>query len=246
MCSLKNEDQKSEEKKQKRIAPYVSFTTFINTITGLASTHPNRIDRSVFQGQSGGVVNQLLTSYRFLDLCDDHGQPSDALKGLWKADENERKKLIKAIIQEHYPTLVQLNLAKASPAQIGEEIEKTGATGATRVKSVGFFLKAAKYAGMELSPLLGRQTRDANGQSSVVRRRRRSKPTIPRTQGLEHEQAHEQTEGSESKEIKLPTGGTLRLTATAKFLSLGTKDRAFVFQLVDLMNNHEKSESENK
>ena len=77
----------------------------------------------------------------------------------------------------YYRTLIALDLTRTSPRQLDEAMRKYGLTGATHKKAVSFFLQAAQYGSVPISPLLKAKTRiggrgtPAPGGSKLRRRR---------------------------------------------------------------------------
>jgi len=135
--------------------PYVSFVTFINSINRLRDIGvPNRIDASVFPGQSGSGVAALLGTFRYLKLIDDAGSPEDSFRQLVEADDKNRGAILKPILQERYGFITNANfdLATASARQVEEAFRSQGIDGSTVTKSVSFFLSAANMAGLATSP----------------------------------------------------------------------------------------------
>lgn len=216
-------------------AVYVAWTTFKNALDQLAQGIPNRIDRSVFPGLSGGVQAQLLAGMRFLGLIDADGKPQPVLKRLAVTDEAARKHELQALLEERYSQLFALDLTKTTPSELGEQMtESYNVTGATREKAVRFFLGAAEYLEISLSPLFGKTKRGRGGASTSPRRRR----TQRLRSAAGSNGANPQGDGT-SKTVTLKSGGELTLSATIDLFSLTTEDRKFVFELIDRMDSYE-------
>ena len=141
---------------KKLLPPYLSYKTFSNFIEGLKVTTPARIDKSVMPSLSGANQSWLIGTLKYMKLMTEDGVPSVQLTKLAKAQNDERKKLLREILVSSYPFLFSepFNLRSATPRQIEEEFNKTAATGDTVKRCIAFFLKAAKDAGIELSPYL--------------------------------------------------------------------------------------------
>jgi hypothetical protein len=143
------------EQNGKQTPPYISFATFDNFINGLGeSTVPDKIDSSLMRTLSGSARSGLMVALRYLKLIDEDGNTLPDLEKLAKLQGPERAKALAVVLGGAYGFFRSgnLDLTRATPAQLAEAIGAEGATGGTRDKAVGFFLKAAEAAGMPLSP----------------------------------------------------------------------------------------------
>jgi hypothetical protein len=202
---------------------------------------PNRIDRSAFPGQSGAGQQQILMAFRFFHLIDEGSKPTEGLHLIAVKDEKARKAALKKMIEGRYSDLFALNLLKTTPAELGEQMTKSyNVTGDTRVKATRFFLAAAEYLGIDVSPLLMKSS--GNGSSAPRRRRGPARTRTPEVEDdpVERAPLPPATEVGESHSIKLKGGGTLTLSASAKFFSLEPTERNFVFLLLDKLRDHEQ------
>src|SRR3989442_1209300 len=126
---------------EKATAAYVAWGTVRNSLDGFSQAVPNRIDRTVFPGLSGGTQSQLLAALKFLGLITSEGKPTPALHGVAVPDEAARKKKLEAIIRDKYADLFSLDLMKTTPALLEEKMrESYNVSGSTRDKAVRFFL----------------------------------------------------------------------------------------------------------
>lgn len=223
-------------------AVYVGWTTFKNALDQLAQGIPNRIDRTCFPGQAGGVQSQLLAALKFLGLTDDEGKPSHSLHALAVGDEAARKEQLKKILQDRYVELFALDLTKTTPAQLSETMAASyNVSGETREKAIRFFLTAASYAGIAMSNLL-LKAKPSTTNGSASRRRRPSRPReriLGSEEEAEYVEAIEKIPAGEFRSVALKSGGTLTLSASAKFMSLSSADRNFVFGLIDKLEEYE-------
>jgi hypothetical protein len=224
-------------------AVYVPWRTMANTLDALAAHMPNRIDKSAFPGQSGTIQAQLLIAFRFLGFIDGDGRPTSTLHSVAVSDETARKAALKKVLEDKYADLFALNLTKTTPAEFAEQMTKSyNVSGDTRLKATRFFLAAAAYLDIPVSPLLLRDKTKVNGSSTT--RRRRSVPRDDRPQtAMEEEQAALDAEVSrvmESRSVRLTSGGVLTLSATTQFMSLSRDDRNFVFGLIDKLEEYEQ------
>ena len=181
--------------------PYPSFRTLIQDLHEHGPL-PSRIDRSVLTRFSGITGTQLLTALRFLSLIDEHGHPTDRLNELVGSYETDAwPGRVSEMLREQYAPLFSLDLASASASHFSETFRKTfqGAESVQR-KAVGFFLGAAKEAGIVISErvLEGRKPRPLNGSTSP-RRRRSAATASPATVVNDSIETHDENAGWEDR-----------------------------------------------
>jgi len=112
---------------------------------------PGRIDKTYLVGMAGGTQNQLKHAMRSLGLLGEDGKtPTQALIDLAKKPD-ERPQLVAGILRERYPTLVGLG-QDATKGQLDEALGEYKLNGVTARKAATFFVSAATYAGIPLSP----------------------------------------------------------------------------------------------
>jgi len=217
-----------EAENTKQIAPYVPFTTFSSALDHLRDIGiPNIIDRAVFPSYSGLVQGQIIGALKFLQLIDDHGRATADLTRL--IDNKERKAALKDILNKRYSELLSLDLTKISPTQLDSALSKYKVSGTTHQKAKSFFLKAAQLAEIPLSPLLTRKTR-----SPSVKKRR----TISREE-ISSDNIDQNPGSGTSKTVTLRSGGVLTLSLTANMFDLDSKDREFVFGIIDKIQSYD-------
>jgi hypothetical protein len=156
---------------------------------------------------------------------DDDYCPTAAVREL-TANRDARRPLLRTLIEKRYQRLIALDLNRTSPRQLEEAMREYGLSGATHKKALSFFLQAARYAGIPMSPLLKARTRTAG----FGHRRAPATPAPPATP----------PSAPMTKSIRLRTGGTLTLTASLDLFSLGAEDRAFVFDLIDRLQQYDR------
>ena len=208
------------------VVPYVPFKTFLAALDTLERGIPNQLDRSVWPSYSGAIQGQLLGAFRYLGLMDDDYCPTAAVREL-AANRDARRPLLRTLIEKRYQRLIALDLNLTSPRQLDEAMREYGLSGATHKKALSFFLQAARYAGIPMSPLLKAKTRTAGFGHH---RAPAAMPALPATRAA----------APLTKSIRLRTGGTLTLTASLDLFSLGADDRAFVFDLIDRLQQYER------
>jgi hypothetical protein len=234
---------------QKRPAAYVPWATFLNALEQLSKGMPSRIDRSVFPGLAWTPQTQLFAALRFFGLLKGEDEPTPLLDDLVKGTPEERKaKLIKVIING-YSDLTAIDLTKATRSHFEEKLgELYNVTGDTRIKSIRFFLCAAEYAGIALSPFILPQ-KGPNGatrkpRSSTPRPRTAKKPQAQPPPAGSNEPV--KPSGGESKTVHLASGGTLTVSATSSFFSLNAADRQFYVEIVDKLEAYEANSKKSK
>lgn len=222
----------AEESTSGPVPPYMSFATLLNQVERMEREGtPARIDGSYLVGMAGGTRNQFKMGLRSLGLIDESDQVTDAMVRLAKRPE-ERKALLAAILQERFPSLVKLD-ENATRGQLDEVLAGYGLGVDTRRKAASFFVAAATYAGIELSPHI----RPAKGVNSAAARRPsgarrpRKRSPAPATQPApSHSNAHE---------IRLKSGGQVTLSVSVNVMELSVDDREFIFHLIDKLRAYE-------
>jgi hypothetical protein len=231
--------------KAETVPVYLSFKTFQSAVQGLR-THglPDSLDRTAFGSRSGAEQTQILSAFRFMGLLNEANRTQDTLRALVSKKENttEEKHILTLLLQQKYANAFALNLEAATPAQLDKAIGDYGATGATRDRSVRFFIKACEYCGIKLSArLTARKPRSTSGgstngdeqaeQQSHERTGRRRRP-------------HFQLPASTNiKTISLPNvGGTLTVGGTFNYFELEGEERDLVLGIIDMLKKFEKAQ----
>jgi hypothetical protein len=224
--------------KEQKASVYVGWTTFKNCVMdALAKSMPNVIDKSVFSGQAGGVQSQLMAAVKFLDLIDEKGTPKKALEDLAVSDGPARKQVLARILKTRYAAVFAVGLDKATPKQLSDAMATAyGVGGDTLEKSVRFFLAAAKYAEIPVSPHLQKNVTTALRRRPNGSRKPRSEATPPILPTISTVPT-----GGASRTIALASGGNVSVTVSVDVFSLTENDRKFVFGLIDTLTNYEKA-----
>src|ERR1700733_9556715 len=84
---------------------YVPYATFVSALDSLKRDGvpgTGKIDKSLWDTQSGAIQGQLLIAFRFLGLIDEHNRVLPALPPLVEASPEDRKPLLKKIIEDKY------------------------------------------------------------------------------------------------------------------------------------------------
>lgn len=229
----------AEETKDKKTMPaYVPFRTFLNAIESLEHGVPNVIDRTVWPTFSGLYQSQTLGAFRFLGLIDQNGKPTPDLSKLVE-DKANRKQHLRKNLEQSYAALIKGDLTKMTPASFNAAMEVYGASGETHRKVISFFLQAAKYAGLPLSPYVIKQTRN------VATTRKRRGPSVNSPKGFYvHEMKGVADNGTTThtgpaKTIQLGRGVNLTISCSADTFAMTSDDRAFVMKLLAEVEDYE-------
>jgi hypothetical protein len=99
-----------------------------------------------------------MTALKVLTLVDADGHPSEELEDLVHAEGDDRRALIRRILERFYVPVFDLDLARASKGQFHEAFRSFGTKEGVLTKCEAFFIRAAQAAGIELSKriLVGR------------------------------------------------------------------------------------------
>ncbi len=217
---------------------YVPYATMISSFESLRTNGIPKsgvIDKSIWDSQSGTIQAQLILAYRFLGLIDDSKKVLPPLPRLVDASPDERKPLLKAIIEEKYHSVIAIGLTTISPAQFEEAFRKFDISGSTLDRAVRFFVKSCSELGI---PIGKRFLERAKPTGARKKRQPGEKPVAkvatPSTAGV--------VVHGTSRTINLKSGGTLTLSATLDLFSLNAFDRAYVFKFIDELEKYEQPE----
>jgi hypothetical protein len=233
------------------IPPYLSFTTFQAAISGLrAHGLPDKLDRSAWTSRSGAEQGQIVSGLKFLGLIDKDGITQQALRDLVSKPPGspDEKAFMSELIRSRYSEIFDsLDVKSATPKQLEDAIANYGPTGATKGRAVRFFIKAAGFSEIPLSPRLtrGLRTRSAPliGQGELGK----ELPAPPRPRRRRRAVSSEDNTGEEGygSAVKTVTlrlaGGELTLSGTFNPLELEGDERALVYGIVDLMKAYERA-----
>lgn len=221
---------------KKPTVPYPPFKTFLATLDSFAQFMPNRIDPSVWTSYSGGMRSQLLSTYKFFGLIKDDGTPMPELKKL--ADEkDQRPVLLRDFLKHGYSDLMKLDLTRATPQSFDAEFRKYGLDGDTHRKAIAFFLQAAKFCQIHLSPLLTKR-----GSLTSTRRTRRT-PASRSDDGVGTEVNRgfvvpQPIGAGPSRQFSLPNGTVITLGTSVDAFHMPVEDRKIVFALLEQLEGY--------
>jgi len=217
--------------RDRRPPPYLPFGSFLTALDQLAQAVPNLIRKDVFPSHSGLLQGQVISALKFFDLIDEHGMPrGNKLERLALEDTNQRRASLRLLLKAGYAEVIKLDLAKVTPSQLDSAFGAYGVNGDTKKKAKIFFLQAAKFAELGLSPLLLRRGR---APLSSKKRTPLQQPVSDRQINL----ADNHRSGT-SKTIELKSGATLTVTVSGNLLELDSADRELVYGIMDQIRSH--------
>jgi Family of unknown function (DUF5343) len=223
----------NDESDKKPTVAYVPFKTFMSAIDALKPRVPVNINRTVWPSQSGVTVSQILGAFKFLGLISQTGEPASELHTLVE-NEGSRKTIIRKLLLHRYSPLITNDLAKMDSRTLENAMRQYQVTGATLQKAITFFLQAARFAEIPLSPYLAKKTR---GPSN--RKKKNPNFRLGTQEELGEPKFVNPLTGGPAKTIKLSNGGNLTLQASVDTFQMSAEDRGFVLKLLDLIENHE-------
>jgi hypothetical protein len=123
------------------------------------------------KSMSGGLQGQLMLALEFLNLITSEGTPTEKLNRLVHSEGADKQRVQKEILTSSYQFLFDdgIELSRATMHQLQERFTQTGAQGDTLRKCMAFFMKAAKDAGMELSPHFKKVMGPRTGSTRIKR-----------------------------------------------------------------------------
>jgi hypothetical protein len=216
--------------------PYLPFSSFLTALDQLAQAVPTQIKKDVFPHHSGVLQGQLIGALRFLDLIDANGFPKgQKLEKLAveKSIENRRINL-RVLLKSSYADVLKRDLARMTPSQLDAAFAEYGISGDTKKKAKAFFIKAAKFTGLAVSPLLTRRNR-----SSAVMLKRKPNTALSNAESQEQHSAP-----FASKTIELKNGATLTVVLKGNFLDLDNEDRELLFRIMDNVKDRSNAHHE--
>ena len=219
----------------KRMAPYLPFKTFLSSLDALSQGVPPKLDRSLWRSQSGINQGLIMNAYRFFGLVDENDASTEDLNVLAK-EPDKRPEVLQALIESEYLGVLKHDLTKATMKMLDDAFEEEFAVGgATKQKAIAFFLKAAKFSDMALSPYLLSQLRASSGKKKRGARQRNGQqengvaaPNFGKSSGI--------TGASHS--VRLVGGGRLTISIGANPFIMPADDRNFFFSIVDMLHKY--------
>lgn len=225
--------------------PYnLAFRTFLNLLHRLQQEPiPPRIDRTYLSKLSGTDQTHLMAALRSFALIDENNKVHPDLGKMGKDEEFRRQKLAQ-LLHTYYPKPVQMSKENATQGMLEEAFSEYGISGDSRRKAVTFYLKAAEYAGLPLSPHFkipkDRAPRTSSrpvGQTGARKRTtgggRRSPAANRGGSGGSREEA---------EVVTLRSGGSLTLQVDVPWLQLDKDDLDFVWGVVNQLRSYQSAD----
>ena len=129
--------------------PYLPWRTFFNFLDRLADEGaPDRIDRSFLKSMDGQTQSYLMSALKAFGLMTEEGRVQEALGPLVRPET--RQDAVRDLLQRFYPDAVALP-KNATQAQLDEKFRGLGLGADAMRKAETFYLRAAGFAGIELS-----------------------------------------------------------------------------------------------
>lgn len=223
------------ERERGRAPVYIPFKTFLTAVETLEQGLPQTLDRSVWPSFAGGTQSQTLGAFKFLGLIDETGKVEPILENLINTKGEERKIVLREIIENRYAPAIQLAHKNSSFRQLQEYFREYGLQAGTLERVTRFFLDICEYTGVRTSPLWAK-----------------AKKTFRRTTKKDSVSARGKTTKSKSiaaeietklsvRTIQLKSGGTLSLSLSVDLMSLSREDRDWLFKVIDQLNTYGQS-----
>ena len=216
--------------------PYVSYKTLKGFLEALGEPLPSRIDRSLMSSMSGGTQSHLQQALRATGLVSEEGVPTERLKKLHRATDEERIAVTYEMVRSTYPFLWDspFDLRATTSQHLDEQFrDNTSATGATVERCVNFFKAIAQDAGIELSPHIQKSKRRKVRRNGPARRREKPTALDERDEPASANPAMEHT-------VKLHSGaGSVTLSFAVDLFKLDQPDQKFLLDLVAKMKRYD-------
>ena len=134
-------------------APYFAFKTLTNIIERMEEHGPPpQIDRTFLTGMSGAGQTQFIAGLKSLGLISDDNAVLPPLVELVE-NPDKRPELIGGLVRSRYSEAVELGKTNATTGQLVTVFaDHYGVRGDTARKAIAFFLKAAEYGNVKVSP----------------------------------------------------------------------------------------------
>jgi hypothetical protein len=229
----------------KRVPPYLPFKTFVSSLDALSHGVPPKIDRTLWRSQSGVTQGLIMNAYRFFSLVEDTDNADSSDSSTEFLDQvarypDKRPEVLRFLIEAQYePIIARHDLTKMTLKMLEDAFEQEfSVSGGTKQKAITFFLKAAKFADMPLSPYLSSLLR-------ATRKKRGSRQRGHQDNGIaEQVHAHfvpvHSPEAASTHSVRLISGGRLTVSITADPFKMPQDDRQFVFSIVDQLQKYEQ------
>jgi hypothetical protein len=219
----------AQESDSKPTPPYAPWQTFFNLVMRMEKEGvPSRIDATYLgNSMAGGTQAQIKHALRSLGFIDENGYTDPSLDRLVRGS-GDRPAIIADILRERYEPLVEIG-DDVTAGQFSEILrEEYGLNGATARKAMTFFLSAAEFAHLPVSPHLKLPRAGAIGRRTG--RPRKKAATAPPTSPVER---NTPANVGERRSVALASGATLTLDCSVPLLTLPAAELAKVLRLIN-------------
>lgn len=219
---------------EQRAPSYIPFKTFLTAVETLEQGIPPTLDRSVWPSFSGGIQSQILGAFKFLGLIRENGKVEPVLEQLVSAKGDERKEVIREIIENSYLEAIQLAERNASFAQLQDYFRSFGVQSSTLEKVIRFYLDACEFTKIKCSPLWAKAKKTSRRPSKKDEGSTPKRKDRPRKGGLS-----DSGKKASWRTIQLRSGGELSYSLSVDLVSLSKEDRDWLFNIIDQFNEYE-------
>jgi hypothetical protein len=229
--------------------PYISFRTFLNLLDRLDEGGiPQRLDRSYWGSfLAGGLGGQVMVALRSLGLANSvTNEPTAVLEHL--VDRSKRKQVLLEVLRARYaPVFEAVDLSRGTAGQLDEAFRKQyKLDGHTLRKVVTFFVHAAQYAELPVSPYIAKKTRKSpapakRSAGQRTPRRARSEPDESPSPARVNSAAVVTTADKPNgitREIALRSGGKVWVGYSLDLFDLDESDQKFVMGLIATLRSY--------
>ncbi len=153
-------------------ASYRVFTGFLDWLRDQPAI-PEQLDRSVAGDRySGSLWSHLVSGLQFLGLTQG-AVPTPELEELVNANQEQRKKLVEAMLRRAYGDDFINRVPRITPSNFDKHLDELGTTSATRQKAASFLTNALKDTDVEIPPGIAKRAR--NRTTTANRRNSKSR-----------------------------------------------------------------------
>ena len=135
-----------------RPLPAVRFSGVLEQVDRMRDGIPEKVDKRYMAGMAAGTQFQYRQGLRYLGLITSDDRPTPQLTELVGANLEDRRELFGKIMSTRWPELTGLSL-EASREDFHAVLRSYGVASDTQQrKMLTFFVAAADYAGLQISP----------------------------------------------------------------------------------------------
>lgn len=157
---------------EERLPPYLSYRVWQKLLSELSANNPpSRFDSSYFDAlkTTKSCRSMLKGTLLFLELMDADGTPTPRLHQLVKSDGEARRAALAEMVQNAYgPLFTEVDIARATQAQMKEYFDGQGASGDIGRKCLSFFFAICGDGDIPLSPHLRKSAPRGRGRKSAI------------------------------------------------------------------------------